>query len=155
MEEEKKVRMSDYAPIEITDDMSETEKYVYEEAKLYLDETCFSSIIGYNVHVENVVKLGKQVKPFIIKLISQCLSSSPMGQYTHFCLLVMQELYGNPFKGYVPIDFCMKYWEKTDKKGLLYKTEEETKTEEIVSVLQEISSEYMENNNENKDNENG
>ena len=39
---------------------------------------------------------------------------------TYF-LLVMQRLYGNPFDGYVGMDFAAKYWLRLYKHGLLEK----------------------------------
>lgn len=99
--------------LEITDDMSDLEKFVRQEADLYVKETMFSSCISLeNPHIVSVVKKGKDVTSYVVKLYKENGEYSHQNMFTHFFLLVMQNLYGNPFEGYVGMDFAVRYWLK-------------------------------------------
>ena len=106
--------------LEIRDDMPELEKFVREEANLYVKETMFSSCISLeNPHIVSVVKKGKDVTSYVVKLYKENGEYSHQNMFTHFFLLVMQNLYGNPFEGYVGMDFAVRYWLKKYEHGML------------------------------------
>lgn len=99
--------------LEIKDEMSELEKFVREEATKYLNSTMFLSCISsHHPNLDSVVEKGKDVVPYVVKLYRENGEYSPQNMYTHFFLLVMQNLYGNPFQGYVGMNFAIKYWLK-------------------------------------------
>lgn len=99
--------------LEIRDDMPELEKFVREEAENYVNSTCFlSSISDHHKNIDSVVEKGKEVTPYVVKLYNENGEYSNQNMYTHFFLIVMQRLYGNPFKGYVGMDFAVRYWLK-------------------------------------------
>lgn len=109
--------------LKITDDMSELEKYVREQAMAYVDSTIFlSSINPSHPNIDNVVQKGKEVTPYVFKLFKENGEDSTSNMYTHFFLLVMEKLYEpEPFEGYVGIPMCVKYWLTKEKHGLLDK----------------------------------
>ena len=99
--------------LEITDDMSDLEKFVRQEADNYVNSTIFlSSISTHHKNIDSVVEKGKEVTPYVVKLFKENGEDSPQNMYTHFFLIVMQRLYGNPFEGYVGMKFCVRYWLK-------------------------------------------
>lgn len=103
---DKKIRLSDSCPIKIKPTNAE-EEYILEEAKLYLDETAFSSIWAPNKHVDNVIALGKKNTNFLMEFIKE--NNHPQGMYSHFLLDVMFGLYKDDLKveGYLGVDGCM------------------------------------------------
>ena len=106
--------------LKITDDMPELEKFVRQEAMKYLEDTMFSSIIGTeHPHIDSVVEKGKDVVPYLIDLYKEKGKYSSQNMYTHFFLIVMQRLYGNPFNGYVGMNMCIRYWLKAYKHNQL------------------------------------
>lgn len=99
--------------LEITDDMSDLEKFVRQEADNYVNTTCFLSCISdHHKNIDSVVEKGKEVTPYVVKLYKENGEYSNQNMYTHFFLIVMQRLYGNPFEGYVGMDFAERYWLK-------------------------------------------
>ena len=99
--------------LEITDDMSDLEKFVRQEADNYVNSTIFlSSISTHHKNIDSVVEKGKEVTPYVVKLYKENGEYSNQNMYTHFFLIVMQRLYGNPFEGYVGMDFAVRYWLK-------------------------------------------
>ena len=106
--------------LEITDDMSDLEKFVRQEADNYVNSTIFlSSISDHHKNIDSVVEKGKEVTPYVVKLFKENGEDSPQNMYTHFFLIVMQRLYGNPFEGYVGIPFAVRYWLKKYEHGML------------------------------------
>jgi hypothetical protein len=104
----------------ITEDMSELEKFVRQEADNYVNTTCFLSCISdHHPNIDSVVEKGKEVTPYVVKLYKEYGENSSQNMYTHFFLIVMQRLYGNPFEGYVGMEFCVRYWLKAYKHGVL------------------------------------
>ena len=104
----------------ITEDMSELEKFVRQEADNYVNTTCFLSYISdHHPNIDSVVEKGTEVTPYVVKLYQENGEQSSQNMYTHFFLIVMQRLYGNPFEGYVGMDFCVRYWLKAYKHGVL------------------------------------
>lgn len=105
---------------EITDDMSELEKFVRQEADNYVNSTMFLSVISeHHPNIDSVVEKGKEVTPYVVKLYKENGEYSHQNMYTHFFLLVMQRLYGNPFVGYVGMDMCLRYWLKAYEHDVL------------------------------------
>jgi len=118
---------------EITDEMSDLEKFVRQEADNYVNSTIFLSCIGpHHTNLDSVVEKGKEVVPYIVKLYKEHGEYSNQNMYTHYFLLVMQNLYGNPFDGYVGMDFAVRYWLKRYEHGLLddYDTNTDKEKEE-------------------------
>jgi hypothetical protein len=106
--------------LEITDDMSDLEKFVRQEADNYVNSTIFlSSISDHHKNIDSVVEKGKEVTPYVVKLYKENGEYSNQNMYTHFFLIVMQRLYGNPFEGYVGMEFCVRYWLKRYEHDLL------------------------------------
>ena len=106
--------------LEITDDMSDLEKFVRQEADNYVNSTIFLSCISdHHKNIDRVVEKGKDVVPYVVKLFRENGEDSPQNMYTHFFLIVMQRLYGNPFEGYVGMEFCVRYWLKKYEHGML------------------------------------
>ena len=56
------MRASDDFPINIIPKNDE-EKNIIEEAKLWLDENIFNSRLGFDEHINNVIKLGRKIIP--------------------------------------------------------------------------------------------
>ena len=101
------MRMSDDFPINVIP-KNDDEKYIIEEAKLWLDENCFkSSLNPYEQHINNVVNLGRKITPFIIDIMRE--NNNEEGMYTHFLLEVICRLYEGEieFKGYCPPSWCI------------------------------------------------
>lgn len=116
--------------LEITDDMSDLEKFVRQEADNYVNSTIFlSSISTHHKNIDSVVEKGKDVVPYVVKLFKENGEDSPQNMYTHFFLIVMQRLYGNPFEGYVGMEFCVRYWLKRYEHNLLDDYDENTDEE--------------------------
>ena len=106
--------------LEITDDMSDLEKFVRQEADNYVNSTIFlSNISTHHKNIDSVVEKGKEVTPYVVKLFKENGEDSPQNMYTHFFLIVMQRLYGNPFGGYVGMPFAVRYWLKKYEHGML------------------------------------
>ena len=94
----------EFLTTEITDDMSDLEKFVRQEADNYVNSTMFlSSISTHHKHIDSVVEKGKEVTPYVVKLYKENGDYSNQNMYTHFFLIVMHRLYGNPFDRYVGI----------------------------------------------------
>ena len=116
--------------LEITDDMSDLEKFVRQEADNYVNSTIFlSSISTHHKNIDSVVEKGKDVVPYVVKLYKENGEYSNQNMYTHFFLIVMQRLYGNPFEGYVGMDFAIRYWLKRYEYDLLDDYDENTDEE--------------------------
>lgn len=99
-------RFSDNYPISVIP-KNEDEKYVIEEAKLWLDENCYKSSLGIDEHINNVVSLGKKITPLIIDIMRE--NNTEKGMYTHFLLAVISKLYEDDlkFEGYCPALWCI------------------------------------------------
>jgi len=124
---------------EITDDMSELEKFVRQEADSYVNETCILSYINpEHPHINSVVEKGKDVVPYVVKLFKENGEDSPQNMYTHFFLLVMDKLYGNPFEGYVGMDFAVKYWLKRYDHDMLEDCDENTDKDKYIGFLLDL-----------------
>lgn len=116
--------------LEITDDMSDLEKFVRQETDNYVNSTIFLSCISdHHKNIDSVVEKGKEVTPYVVKLFKENGEDSPQNMYTHFFLIVMQRLYGNPFEGYVGMEFCVRYWLKRYEHDLLDDYNENTDDE--------------------------
>ena len=110
----------EFLTTEITDDMSDLEKFVRQEADNYVNSTMFlSSISTHHKHIDSVVEKGKEVTPYVVKLYKENGDYSNQNMYTHFFLIVMHRLYGNPFDRYVGMEFCVRYWMKRYEHDLL------------------------------------
>lgn len=132
--------------LEIRDDMSELEKYVREQAMAYVDSTIFSSCLSTNhENILNVVAKGKEAIPYVIKIYKEKGEYSPQNMYTHFFLICMQLVYGNPFEGYVDMNFAERYWLKRYEHNLLDNYENATKEqdEEFVCDLLQCKKEDL------------
>lgn len=101
------MRASNDFPIKVIPKNDE-EKYVIEEAKLWLNDNMFKSNLGFDEHVNNVVALGRKITPFIIEMMRE--NNTESGMYSHFLLAVMIKLYEGElkFEGYCPPSWCMK-----------------------------------------------
>ncbi len=122
--------------LEITDDMSDLEKFVRQEADNYVNSTIFlSSISTHHKNIDSVVEKGKEVTPYVVKLFKENGEDSPQNMYTHFFLIVMQRLYGNPSEGYVGIPFAVRYWLKRYEYDLLDDYDENTDDEKEKKFL--------------------
>lgn len=100
------MRFSDGFPINVIP-KSDDEKYIIEEAKLWLDKNCFSSCLGIDEHIDNVIKLGRKITPFIIEIMRE--NKEEDGMYGHFLLAVITKLYEGEirFEGYCPPSWCI------------------------------------------------
>ena len=101
------MRASDNYPIKV-EAKTDEEKYIVEEAKLYLDSTILSSVWSPNEHVDNVVKLGKKNIDFLIEIVRE--NNNPQGMYSHFLIDVIFGLYKDELKieGFLGVSGCMK-----------------------------------------------
>ena len=101
-----KFRISDNYPIK-TQPTTDEERYIIEEAKLYLDETAFSSIWAPNKHVDNVISLGKKNTDFLMSIVKE--NNHPQGMYAHFLIDVMLGLYKDKIQveGYLGVSGCI------------------------------------------------
>lgn len=125
--------------LEITDDMSDLEKFVRQEADNYVNSTCFLSCISdHHKNIDSVVEKGKEVTPYVVKLFKENGEDSPQNMYTHFFLIVMQRLYGNPFGGYVDMLFCVRYWLKRYEHGLLEDYDKSTEMEKEEAFILDL-----------------
>ena len=124
---------------EITDDMSELEKFVRQEADAYVNSTIFLSCISTShKNIDSVVEKGKDIVPYVIKLYKENGEYSNQNMYTHFFLIVMQRLYGNPFEGYVGVDFAERYWLKRYEHDMLDDYDENTDKEKDEKFLLDL-----------------
>ena len=125
--------------LEITDDMSDLEKFVRQEADNYVNSTIFLSCISdHHKNIDSVVEKGKEVTPYVVKLYKENGEYSNQNMYTHFFLIVMQRLYGNPFEGYVGMEFCVRYWLKRYEHGLLEDYDKSTETEKEEAFILDL-----------------
>ena len=125
--------------LEITDDMSDLEKFVRQEADNYVNTTIFLSCISdHHKNIDSVVEKGKEVTPYVVKLFKENGEDSPQNMYTHFFLIVMQRLYGNPFEGYVGMEFCVRYWLKRYEHGLLEDYDKSTEKEKEEAFILDL-----------------
>jgi len=125
--------------LEITNDMSDLEKFVRQEADNYVNTTIFLSCISnHHKNIDSVVEKGKDVVPYVVKLFKENGEDSPQNMYTHFFLIVMQRLYGNPFEGYVGMEFCVRYWLKRYEHDLLDDYDENTDDEKEEAFLLDL-----------------
>lgn len=123
----------------ITDDMSDLEKFVRQEADNYVNTTMFlSHISDHHPNLDSVIEKGKDVVPYVVKLYKENCEDSPQNMYTHFFLLVMERLYGNPFEGYVGMEFCVRYWLKRYEHGLLEDYDKSTETEKEEAFILDL-----------------
>ena len=114
----------------ITEDMSELEKFVRQEADNYVNSTIFLSCISsHHKNIDSVVEKGKEVTPYVVKLYKENGEYSNQNMYTHFFLIVMQRLYGNPFEGYVGMGFAERYWIKAYEHDVLEDIFKDNRTE--------------------------
>ena len=119
--------------------MSDLEKFVRQEADNYVNTTIFLSCISdHHKNIDSVVEKGKDVVPYVVKLFKENGEDSPQNMYTHFFLIVMQRLYGNPFEGYVDIEFCVRYWLKRYEHNLLDDYNENTDDEKEKKFLLDL-----------------
>ena len=124
---------------EITDDMSDLEKFVRQEADNYVNTTIFLSCISdHHKNIDSVVEKGKDVVPYVVKLFKENGEDSPQNMYTHFFLIVMQRLYGNPFEGYVGIPFAVRYWLKRYDHNMLEDCDENTDKDKYIGFLLDL-----------------
>ena len=135
--------MIEIETLPITDDMSELEKFVRQEAMNYVNSTIFlSSISDHHKNIDSVVEKGKTVTPYVVALYREKGEYATDNMFTHFFLLVMQRLYGNPFQGYVGMEMCVRYWLKAYEHDCLeYVTCENTDedvTEKGIAFLKDL-----------------
>lgn len=127
--------------LEITNDMSELEKFVRQEAMKYRESTMFlSSISSSHPNIDSVVERGKEVTPYVVKLYREHGEYATDNMYTHFFLIVMQRLYGNPFEGYIGMEMCIRYWLKAYEHDCLEWDKETDNTEKSLSFLCDLFS---------------
>ena len=125
--------------LEITDDMSDLEKFVRQEADSYVNSSIFLSCISdHHKNIDSVVDKGKEVVPYVVKLFKENGEESPQNMYTHFFLIVIQRLYGNPFEGYVGMQFAVRYWLKRYEHGMLDDYDENTDKEKEEKFLLDL-----------------
>lgn len=100
------VNISECYPISAVPKTDE-EKYILEEAYNWINDNAFKSSLGYDEHIENVVKLGRKNVPFIIEIMRE--NNHKEGMYWHFLLGIMCKLYEDEikFEGYCPPEWCM------------------------------------------------
>lgn len=104
-------------PVQVVPETDE-EKYIIEEMKLHCDETAFlSSIDEDNVHIRNVIDLGKNHLDFLMKLVKESVAND--FQYAHFLLCVMFSLYDIKVEGYVGVSECMNMLIQLYDSGIL------------------------------------
>jgi hypothetical protein len=99
---------------------NEEEEYILEEARIWLQENMFSSIMNpNNPHISNVVALGKKHTPFLMEFLRE--NDHPQGMYTHFLLDVIFRLYKDEIKvnGYLGVDGCTKLLLKVYDSGMM------------------------------------
>lgn len=87
---------------------TETEQYIIDEAQKWFEENRFNSIINNDdVHVKNVVALGKEIMPFLIEMAKESKKKNYI--YCHFLLMVIFDLYKDEIevKGYIPPTTCL------------------------------------------------
>ena len=150
------MREKDILPI--TDEMSDLEKFVRQEAMEYLKTTIFLSYISPNhPNINSVVEKGKDVVPYVVQLYREKGEDATDNMYLHFFLLIMDKLYENPFNGYVGMRYAAKYWLKRYDHGLLTKPKEEITNEEEAEFVRDFLGfktvedvqKYLENNAKN------
>ena len=125
--------------LEITDDMSDLEKFVRQEADSYVNTTIFLSCISdHHKNIDSVVEKGKDVTPYVVKFFKENGEDSPQNMYTHFFLIVMQRLYGNPFEGYVGRPFAVRYWLKRYEHNMLEDCDENTDKDKYIGFLLDL-----------------
>ena len=74
-----------YYTLEITDDMSELEKFVRQEAMNYVNATCFlSSISDEHPNIDSVIEKGKDITPYVVKLYKEKGEYASDNMFTHF-----------------------------------------------------------------------
>ena len=97
-----------------------------------------SCISDHHKNIDSVVEKGKDVVPYVVKLFKENGEDSPQNMYTHFFLIVMQRLYGNPFEGYVDMEFCVRYWLKRYDHDLLDDYDKNTDDEKEEAFLLDL-----------------
>ena len=97
------MRISDNYPIQLKP-TNETEQYIIEEAKLWLDNNIFSSVINIDEHMQNVINLGREAAlPFMFELLRE--NNHEEGMYMWFCSCIISEFLKDELhvEGYMPI----------------------------------------------------
>lgn len=96
-------RISDGYPIKV-EPANDDERFIIEEAKLWLDNNIYKSSLDKDEHVNNVINLGKEkVFPFIFELLRE--NNHSEGMYLWFCSMIIDSLLKDEIKvgGYMPI----------------------------------------------------
>ena len=132
--------MVEIEKLNITDDMSELEKFVRQEAMNYVNSTIFLSCISdHHKNIDNVVEKGKDVTPYVVKLYKEKGEYATDNMFTHFFLIVMSRLYGNPFGGYVGMEMCVRYWLKAYEHDCLdFVNKKCDNTEKAINFLSDL-----------------
>ena len=135
-----------YYTLEITDDMSELEKFVRQEAMNYVNATCFlSSISDEHPNIDSVIERGKDITPYVVKLYKEKGEYALDNMFTHFFLIVMQRLYGSPFHGYVGMEMCLRYYLKAYEHDCLDMEKNKDNTEKTIAFLSDLFNTTEEN----------
>lgn len=138
--------MIEIETLPITDDMSELEKFVRQEAMNYVNSTIFLSCISdHHKNIDSVVEKGKDVTPYIVKLYKEKGEYASDNMFTHFFLIVMQRLYGSPFQGYVGMEMCVRYYLKAYEHDCLDMEKNKDNTEKAINFLSDLFNTSKEN----------
>ena len=145
-----------YYTLEITDDMSELEKFVRQEAMNYVQATSFlSSINDEHPNIDSVVEKGKDVTPYVVKLYKEKGEYASDNMFTHFFLIVMQRLYSSPFQGYVGMEMCVRYYLKAYEHDCLDMEKNKDNTEKTIAFLSDLFNTTEENIKKQMEEQNG
>ena len=145
-----------YYTLEITDDMSELEKFVRQEAMNYVQATSFlSSINDEHPNIDSVVEKGKDVTPYVVKLYKEKGEYASDNMFTHFFLIVMQRLYSSPFQGYVGMEMCVRYYLKAYEHDCLDMEKNKDNTEKTIAFLSDLFNTTEENIKKQIEEQNG
>lgn len=138
--------MIEIETLPITDDMSELEKFVRQEAMNYVNSTIFLSCISdHHKNIDSVVEKGKDVTPYVVKLYKEKGEYASDNMFTHFFLIVMQRLYGSPFQGYVGMEMCVRYYLKAYEHDCLDMEKNKDNTEKAINFLSDLFNTTTEN----------
>lgn len=138
--------MVEIEKLNITDYMSELEKFVRQEAMNYVNSTIFLSCISdKHPNIDSVVEKGKDVTPYVIKLYKEKGEYASDNMFTHFFLIVMQRLYGSPFHGYVGMEMCVRYYLKAYEHDCLDMEKNKDNTKKTIAFLSDLFNTTEEN----------